>query len=445
MFTVRDMSTKRSWVASALISAAFTVALVAGLLVPGLATTNAFAASAPSKASTSTGVTATSIKVGVLVTNLGAVSKVGASAPGFSTKTQEATYQAYFDAINSAGGISGRKVVPVFQSFDPLSTDSMQSACISLTEDQKVFAVLQVGGFYGPPELCITQTHGTLLLDGFGNDPDQFYQQSHGLLFTAMESQNRALAVSAQQTAKLGLLKGKSVGILNVANSSQQATTKGLIPALARVGVKKPVVRTLSADFGTAATQIPLAVNAMRTAGVSVVFLPVNEINASEFVQNANSQGFNPTYVASDNGGGATDVWGQSMPASFKAIATTSTRINEYRVNTPQPATDTSCVATYEAATKQQVTRSSSTYGGITATCAAVQMFKIGAAGAGKQLTRKSFSQALSRAAPFPLAGFGGTISFASQFDGATSFRNLKWSSGCKCWMPIGKFQKIPG
>ena len=74
-----------------------------------------------------TGVTATSIKVGVAVADLD-----GLRAQGFplgaalTTKNLSTRLTSYFDDWNSAGGINGRQVEPVILTWDPVKPATQQ-------------------------------------------------------------------------------------------------------------------------------------------------------------------------------------------------------------------------------------------------------------------------------------------------------------------------------
>src|SRR5207245_5608207 len=65
------------------------------------------------------GVTTTTITIAFLIVDLGGVSKVGVSVPGFDPEEQKAYINVFLDNVNNQGGIFGRKIVPVFVSYDP--------------------------------------------------------------------------------------------------------------------------------------------------------------------------------------------------------------------------------------------------------------------------------------------------------------------------------------
>src|SRR5437870_12005708 len=69
-------------------------------------------------ASHEVGVTATALKVGVFLPDLGNASKVGVNVPGFSAQDQQVAWDAYLGNVNDAGGVNGRRVEPVYRTVD---------------------------------------------------------------------------------------------------------------------------------------------------------------------------------------------------------------------------------------------------------------------------------------------------------------------------------------
>lgn len=97
---------------------------------------------------TDVGVTGNSVKVGFLLIDTGGVGALGVKGL-VDLEQQRSAVRAYVDEVNDHGGIGGRKIEAVYAPYDPLSSYSGNSgrstgraACLSLTEDNHVFAVL---------------------------------------------------------------------------------------------------------------------------------------------------------------------------------------------------------------------------------------------------------------------------------------------------------------
>ncbi|WP_420639144.1 hypothetical protein [Candidatus Poriferisocius sp.] len=74
----------------------------------------------------------------------------------------EAVWAALTDAVNARGGVNGRSLVPTIAGFNPADNAGMLEACIALTEDAEVFAVL--GGMRGDANFCVFEQHETIHL-----------------------------------------------------------------------------------------------------------------------------------------------------------------------------------------------------------------------------------------------------------------------------------------
>jgi len=117
-----------------------------------------------------TGVTSTTITVGIAMLNFEELVSIGASSEGWGD--QQAVWQTLIDDLNANGGVLGREIVPVYEFYSPISPEDATRACTVMTEDNEVFAVL--GGFVGPvvaTNTCVTQLNSTILVGG-NQSPD---------------------------------------------------------------------------------------------------------------------------------------------------------------------------------------------------------------------------------------------------------------------------------
>ncbi len=150
------------------------------------------------------GVTDDAIKIGVIYPDL---TNVGPLI-GIDQGDYEAAYQVAFDQVNAAGGVHGRRLVPVFGPVDPIGTDASTAACTLLTEDENVFLV--VGNFVGDDVLCIVDINETPLLGG-GITPENL-ALAKTLWFTMEAGENfilngiHALISSGKLTGSIGVV-----------------------------------------------------------------------------------------------------------------------------------------------------------------------------------------------------------------------------------------------
>lgn len=114
------------------------------------------------------GVSATQIKLAISITSIAGAA--GNSTFGIaSPQEQEKAYSAVIDAINKAGGVACRKVVPTFYEVNPGDANDEQAKCLSIVASG-AFAVLDSGGYYQPPSMTCFGQHkmpffGTGLID----------------------------------------------------------------------------------------------------------------------------------------------------------------------------------------------------------------------------------------------------------------------------------------
>lgn len=119
----------------------------------------------PSGGAAAPGVTEDSVKVAYTYLDFDELVEKGLSANGWGD--QELAFQTFVDAVNADGGINGRQIEVVFSSYSALGTESAEAACLAMTDDEDVFAV--IGGFLGPAEpanTCITGQQETVLAGG---------------------------------------------------------------------------------------------------------------------------------------------------------------------------------------------------------------------------------------------------------------------------------------
>src|SRR6476619_3910781 len=122
--------------------------VLATAVVVGLLATGAGAAGASVRADDSA-VTKDQIKVGITYVDVASLKSAGIN---LDHGNYEKSYMAVINDLNAKGGITGRKIVPVFAPVNPIGTDPAQAACVKLTEDEKVFAA--IGFFLNDGPLC---------------------------------------------------------------------------------------------------------------------------------------------------------------------------------------------------------------------------------------------------------------------------------------------------
>ncbi|HTL86662.1 MAG TPA: ABC transporter substrate-binding protein [Acidimicrobiia bacterium] len=229
-----------------------------------------------------TGVTADSIKLGVVMVDFDCLKSVLDEA----RPDQEQAYRIYVADINAKGGINGRKIEPVIKTYCPLNLDTETAACTSLTEDNHVFAA--VGVFYDPSgqaQLCFAKQHKTpVIADSL---TQELANKTPGMMVTPNISPERRLNVIMALLAQKNILEGKTVGSLS-SSADKQRVTAVVAPALKDLGVKRGADATVAitgSDTTDALTQLDSYIERWKGDGTNALILVGSEVASKQFVE----------------------------------------------------------------------------------------------------------------------------------------------------------------
>lgn len=382
------------------------------------------------------GVTATTIKLGVVLLDIEALKSLGFGQPRFSPAEQQQAAQTYIDGINARGGILGRKVVPVYATLNALDSNGNQSAgavCSRLAEDEKVFAVI---GFLNDAGECLTQQFGIPAFNDSGRIQES-YTKSRNFMISPYAFTERTGANWGDLAARSGLLEDRTLGTLYADNVQEVRPEAALVSALGQAGHDVAVRGKLSADTASAAGQMSLVVREMQTAGVDTVFLATNFVYALQFVNTAQNQGFTPQYVVSDLGSMTAEGLLGSMPSSFNgAVGFTQTTSAE-----KENAQDSSCRAEFNKTTGEDA-KAGGDSASVRMFCLWTRVFATAAERAGTQLTRAGLVAAVQGLGRIPLPmALGGSYA-AGKTDFADYLRPVRFDSSCRCYRSAGAAQQ---
>jgi hypothetical protein len=219
----------------------------------------------PAEAARAPGVTDDAVKIGITYVDLEAISDVVVTDHG----DYEATYRALVDDLNERGGINGRTIEPVIAPVNPIGTEAGEAACLKLTEDDEVFAV--IGFVQGESVLCYVETHETAVIGG-DMTPERL-ERAKAPWFSAEPSSDLQADV-VREFAEAGALEG-TLGV--VAMSTDEALLRDSIePLLDEEGIDPAEVAIIDAPQGdVAATEANAAVVAQRfeSSGIDTVLV----------------------------------------------------------------------------------------------------------------------------------------------------------------------------
>jgi ABC-type branched-subunit amino acid transport system substrate-binding protein len=370
------------------------------------------------------GVTASTIKIGFLFNNL------AAEETTFGDKGAGPPVPPYVAALiahqNKAGGILGRQIQYVSASPNALDESSQNQACTSMALDQKVFAVIDLGGItYSTQRTCLPITYKIPYLS-YGPEYARFYTQAAGYMVGALPPWDVLSPAWAQAASSTGTLtKGETVGIIddNCDNIAQTV----LASALLRLGAGK-VVNTNSDCTVDQVAQMPTAVTQLKLAGATLVFPAVSFVTVTAFLDAAQAQDYQPKYFASDWWGNAESGSTQNYPAAEWAgtRGVTATYASNGAANAPFNA----CNAIAVQAGLPPLTLSDLRL----LACDLFNVFVAAATKAGPDLTRAGWADAAEHLGSVPVAEFpAGSLSPTKMYL-AEQVHDVEWAANCTCY-----------
>ncbi|MCY3889636.1 MAG: ABC transporter substrate-binding protein [bacterium] len=320
---------------------------------------------------------------------------------------QELVIQALVDDINNRGGINGRQVEVVMDKYNPIGATEAEAACLRLTEDNEVFAVLF--GFLGPAEVantCIMDTQETILVGGTMTD-DRLAQARAPWV---TERAPREFITNAMFTLLdiEGMLQGSSIAI--VANLTAADQLDGLAGLLRDRGIEPVLEVATSSPVGDhiAQNQEWAALSErIKAAGADTLLLAGN---SSAGIENAALYGLDVDIWATDATGLGPNIGASVDPETARGVITvmsmTDPQIYESdprfkecldAFNSNHPDIEVKHPDTLEEGAPLWFTS-------LFAHCRFFQIFEYLATAAGPVLTHETFAEAIANAGDFSIA-----------------------------------------
>lgn len=267
-----------------------TVPSAAGGAVPStgsVADAGTITASACDNRATDTGVSATEIRVGIILYSLGALnSALGLPPPEDSKKM----WSAVFDRYNKQGGVHCRRLVPLFYEEVVLSPDVAHSECLRMREE-RLFAVLN-NFFTFENRTCLVEAK---IPNFFVGSPDpNIIAQFHPYILSYQADYDRLYRDYVFGSRQVGFFNGMAkLGIL--AQTCFPERVKTLRTNLAAAGIPDNKISVY--DYGCASSpeQDTTAVLQFRREGVTHLMSAFRETSRS-FAQAAERQNYRLKY-----------------------------------------------------------------------------------------------------------------------------------------------------
>jgi hypothetical protein len=258
------------------------------------------------------------ISVGIL--DLGSPNGAAAAlGAGYSTSTSGADVtKALVRYFNKHGGISGRIIKPVEYTIQVTSGNyqtEMQAACARFTQDNKVSVAISVlaNSYFANYEQCLSKAGVPDFAGPTGSADERDLAAFPGFVSLSSPSTNRRFTQMINRFIASGYLtpKNKIGVIVETCPYNTRAYDETIAPLAKQAGlsITRRDVSCINgfADAGSALSSFSNAVLPFRSAGVDRVMFVSNYegVGLFGFENNANSQGYKPSYLLTSTSGGS--------------------------------------------------------------------------------------------------------------------------------------------
>ena len=297
------------------------------------------------------------------------------------------------DHINANGGVNGRSIEIIPLAFDPVDASSAQAACLQLTEDNEVFAVL--GALRGDEVLCYTEQHDTDRHRQLRHDPGANRPEHRAVRIRQRRDASASSTSFVDEAVAAGLFDDRTVAVLST--DAIEVATDVAIPALNDAGVSVEFESLIQGDgtVGGAGAELAVNVESMRARGVdTVVVVGDATIPVNTFI----GEGFFPTLFFTDQGS-ATTVAGRADLSVFDGVYTYGGPTPSDRFADPQFQED--CAAPWDEANPDRATQDPAVVPngepnhtvGLLIACRSLTVFTMTAEAAGPNLNNATLRQ----------------------------------------------------
>ena len=336
--------------------------------------------------------------------------------------------------------IAGRNVELVFRTYPVLDTASQRAACTGLIQDDKVFAVVGVAYFQTGTE-CVVREFNTPLI-GSDGATEAVFARSNGNLISLYLSQDAIIRNWAKFAADQGFVSGKAVGIYHLTTGIDPEMAKLFKGELEKHGAAKVVIATTDQSLG--GPNDALAAQKFRSEDVKTAFVLTSK---SGFMQQAQAQGYKPTYVESDYLFGSADSTQSTDPPEQAdgMLGITVTHNGEAKAGMKPPAGEQACIDNYKQVTGEEPNPpGSAEYNYIKLSCDLGIVLLHGLNAAGRYLTPQTLIAGIENLRTTETLQIGGLAYAKNRHWGADRARTIKWHGDCKCWKAMGGYYPLP-
>lgn len=388
------------------------------------------------------GVTDDSVKIGFTFFNVGTYGVVPAYDVGPGREKMLAVQRRW--EREGRDVVHGRKIELVYSEFSITDEASQRAACLTLVEDQKVFAVAAPAGVYAGTDCITREKHTPLVQTASTGGTARGVQERAPYFFMVSPDRSQTSRNWAHWAHHRGLLDGKRIGFYY----SEEETAElqdNFIAELKELGYGDDIVVEVTAgDDDEVGPEDTIAVNQFQSNGVDLAILLLNGLRMENFMNQAQSRAYNPTYIASDLGVNTDDTKTTTFPPpQWNGTYAMSSMLYGQR-GSPLPPEAQVCMDDYRAVLAAQGEpepepgRADFNYALMS--CHALELAWRALHNAGPDLEVSSYIAGMEQ-----IRGYDGAFAPSTSFSptdhtGTSMQRTLQWRSSCTCWQRVTDF-----
>jgi hypothetical protein len=379
---------------------------------------------------TAPGVTEDSIHLGFVGIDFDTLRELG--LVDINRGSYELIVAAFVDDLNARGGINGRKVIPHVEEVSPVDLVAADTACLRLTEDLEVFAVL--GELVGPTSTannCFTRDHDTIMV-GAAPTPRERAEASAPWIATGVGA-SLHLPAALHLMANANLF-GDAVGV--AWNETEARNAEQLVlPTLEDLGIDVVdtfVQGTHGGDAVAGEAEWQTFSEVIQTRGIDTMVML--ESTATFGTQQLIANGFEGQFLVVDT----TAVTGSIGTSHIVELEQLERIIGTSWLDSPEAweqEITQDCIAIFEAANPEiTVIRSDLVAAGepnwsvtIGPLCNRFRIFEMAAHNAGANLTQDTFLTGVEQIGAFELVGQGAGLLEPGKYDASNAIRLVEF------------------
>jgi hypothetical protein len=385
------------------------------------------------------GVTPTKIRIGIAIVDISVLRYLG---PSYDNGNVAQQWEAMIDDWRRRKllPVHGRDIELVFRQYNVLQTEEQRAACVRLVDDDRVFMVVGVV-FYAVGSECVAREKRTPLLTADGV-PDDVYRRGRPFLFSLGVSEGRLLRNWMHWAHRRGVLKGKTIGVYHGSGAvNTDQVNRNIKGELQKLGYTVAATAT-APDGSLGGPEDALAVQQFRTAGVDLAILMASKFG---FQQQAETQGYKPTYIETDYLFGTSDTTTSNYPPEQwdGTYGMTARRIGETSAGMGMDAEQRACVAAYERYANRKIAPETTEWAYILTACDEGKVILHALRQAGPNLTPQTLVAGLETVSNMNMNRYSKVTFALDKHHGADAQRTVQWQRGCRCWKAIGSFSPL--